>query len=119
MPMKPPRICSCGKIVPSNVICLCQQRRRIEADKRRPNATDRGYDSAWRKARSAYLAKHSFCAMCAAQGVTIPATVVDHIRPHRGNKALFWDPNNWQPLCAPHHNGAKQSQDHQADRTHE
>lgn len=27
------------------------------------------------------------------------ATVVDHIKPHRGDKALFWDEHNWQPLC--------------------
>ena len=28
-----------------------------------------------------------------------PATVVDHIIPHRGDKRLFWDEKNWQPLC--------------------
>lgn len=27
------------------------------------------------------------------------ATVVDHIVPHRGNMALFTDPNNLQSLC--------------------
>jgi 5-methylcytosine-specific restriction protein A len=25
--------------------------------------------------------------------------VVDHIIPHKGDKDLFWDSNNWQPLC--------------------
>jgi len=28
-----------------------------------------------------------------------PATVVDHIIPHRGDERLFWDETNWQPLC--------------------
>jgi 5-methylcytosine-specific restriction protein A len=25
--------------------------------------------------------------------------VVDHIRPHMGDPALFWDEGNWQALC--------------------
>jgi 5-methylcytosine-specific restriction protein A len=32
-----------------------------------------------------------------------PATVVDHIVPHRGNQKLFWDRKNWQSLCKTHH----------------
>jgi 5-methylcytosine-specific restriction endonuclease McrA len=36
------------------------------------------------------------------------ATVVDHKRPHHGDKALFWDVSNWQALCAPCHNRDKQ-----------
>ena len=32
------------------------------------------------------------------------ATVVDHIKPHRGDQKLFWDRSNWQPLCEHHHN---------------
>ena len=31
--------------------------------------------------------------------IITPATVVDHVIPHRGNKQLFWDEKNWQPLC--------------------
>ena len=36
------------------------------------------------------------------------ASVVDHIKPHKGDKALFWDQANWQPLCASCHSGTKQ-----------
>ncbi|WP_338080605.1 HNH endonuclease signature motif containing protein [Cohnella luojiensis] len=36
-------------------------------------------------------------------GRVVAATVVDHIKPHKGNKILFWDKNNWQPLCKQHH----------------
>lgn len=32
-----------------------------------------------------------------------PATVVDHVIPHKGDKKFFWDENNWQPLCKRHH----------------
>nr|WP_246414712.1 HNH endonuclease signature motif containing protein [Yoonia ponticola] len=36
------------------------------------------------------------------------ATTVDHIKPHRGDKVLFWDKNNWQSLCTSCHNRHKQ-----------
>lgn len=75
----------------------------------RGSSTERGYGSRWRKARAAYLTKHPLCVMCEAQGRVTAATVVDHIVPHRGDSALFWDSaNNWQALCAPCHNGHKQ-----------
>ena len=31
---------------------------------------------------------------CQREGKLVPATVVDHILPHRGDEALFWDVNN-------------------------
>jgi 5-methylcytosine-specific restriction protein A len=31
------------------------------------------------------------------------ATLVDHVVPHRGDPALFWDVENWQSLCATCH----------------
>jgi len=43
------------------------------------------------------------CVMCAAEGRYTKATVVDHIKPHRGDRKLFWDRANWQPLCKAHH----------------
>src|ERR1700688_4562493 len=106
MPMSPPRICACGKTVPAQVICLCQQRRKAEADKRRPTASARGYGSKWQQARQSFLAKHPNCAMCGEF-----ATTVDHKIPHRGDMKLFWDSHNWQPLCTHHHNSTKQSQE--------
>jgi len=36
---------------------------------------------------------------CQRDGRTNPASVVDHIIPHRGVAALFWDQSNWQSLC--------------------
>jgi 5-methylcytosine-specific restriction protein A len=36
-------------------------------------------------------------------GRVVAASIVDHIKPHKGNKVLFWDKNNWQPLCKRHH----------------
>jgi hypothetical protein len=49
--------------------------------------------------------------MCKAAGRTVAAAVVDHVVPHRGDAALFWDPDNLQSLCKPHHDGSKQSEE--------
>ncbi|WP_312009777.1 HNH endonuclease [Bradyrhizobium australafricanum] len=42
------------------------------------------------------------------QEVVEPAKVADHIKPHRGNAELFFDPNNLQSLCAACHDSTKQ-----------
>lgn len=55
----------------------------------------------WRAARAAYLAAHPLCQD--ASGCTAKAELVDHLRPHRGDAALFWDEANWQGLCWSHH----------------
>ena len=67
------------------------------------SAASRGYDHRWQKARAVHLAGEPLCRRCLAQGLTTAATVVDHIRPHRGDMALFWDQGNWQSLCKPCH----------------
>lgn len=72
-------------------------------ERARPDATQRGYDGRWKKARKAHLAQHPLCEECAAIGRTTVATVVDHITPHRGNRERFWDIANWQSLCKTHH----------------
>jgi 5-methylcytosine-specific restriction enzyme A len=46
--------------------------------------------------------------MCMDAGRLTPASVVDHIRPHRGDLGLFWDRHNWQSLCKVHHDSSKQ-----------
>ncbi len=50
--------------------------------------------------------------MHAALGQVVPASVVDHIEPHRGDSALFWDSGNWQALCKRCHDAHKQRQEH-------
>ena len=69
----------------------------------RPSAAKRGYNSKWRRLSKQYLRKHPMCVRCLQQGRYVPATVVDHIIPHRGNLALMWDESNWQALCKPCH----------------
>lgn len=51
----------------------------------------------WRQLRDAQLAAHPWC-KCGHK-----ATEVDHIKPHRGDPALFYDPNNLDSACNPCH----------------
>lgn len=69
----------------------------------RPSSAKRGYNSKWRKLSKQYLCKHPLCVRCMADGRFVPATVVDHIIPHRGDDTLMWNQDNWQALCKPCH----------------
>ncbi len=63
----------------------------------------------WKALRSRQLNASPLCVMCEAEGKITAASVVDHIKPHQGDEALFHDPGNLQSLCKRHHDGAKQS----------
>lgn len=65
----------------------------------RKGSTARGYNVRWQRARLVYLAEHPLCVECKRHGFTREATVVDHVRPHRGDPELFWDSDNWCSLC--------------------
>lgn len=71
-------------------------------------SAQRGYGYAWQKARARHLSSSPLCVYCLREGRVLPASVVDHIKPHRGDKTLFWDESNWQSLCATHHSRDKQ-----------
>lgn len=72
----------------------------------------RGYDNRWARRSRMFRAKYPLCGMrpgslrpvmsrCFETGRTALAVQVDHVIPHRGDPALFWDElGNWQSLCA-------------------
>jgi 5-methylcytosine-specific restriction endonuclease McrA len=107
---RPPHLCPCGFTVPHGALCNCQQKaereRKARHDQNRPTARERGYDSRWERERVLFLALYPYCRKCGN-----PATTVDHIFPHRGDRALFWNRSNWQPLCTRCHNSLKQRQE--------
>jgi 5-methylcytosine-specific restriction protein A len=74
-------------------------------------STARGYGYAWQKARDGFLREYPLCVLCRAEGRTTAADVVDHTIPHRGDQWLFWDRNNWRPLCKPHHDSDAKKKD--------
>ncbi|MDO4568717.1 MAG: HNH endonuclease signature motif containing protein [Clostridia bacterium] len=101
MPRSPKRPCrypGCPNLCESGVYCKTHAPE-CSHDRFRGGGAARGYDSRWRKARARFLKAHPLCAECQRQGKLAPATVVDHILPHRGDERLFWDKSNWQPLC--------------------
>jgi len=70
--------------------------------------TKRLYDSVtWRRMRERQLAKHPLCSMCLSRGLTVQATVADHIIPHHEDRKLFFDPTNLQSLCPQCHDSRK------------
>ena len=87
---------------------FCDKHRRQHE---RTTASERGYDHRWRTARKKFLKEHPFCVKCQEQGKLIKANVVDHIKPHRGDKVLFWDQSNWQPLCKRCHDHKTKTED--------
>lgn len=71
------------------------------------NSWDSWYDSArWQRLRAFQLMIHPLCAICASRGEVKPATVVDHVTPHRGNWTAFVT-GELQSLCKPCHDGEK------------
>ena len=65
----------------------------------RLSAARRGYGRRWQRESKEFLALHPWCEACMKEGRREPATEVDHVIPHKGNKKLFWDKANWQGLC--------------------
>ena len=63
----------------------------------RATASARGYDSTWQKLRAWYLSRYPLCRHCVLNGMTTPASEVDHIVPRsRGGSN---EPENLQVLC--------------------
>jgi 5-methylcytosine-specific restriction enzyme A len=105
MPLSPARPCpKCRRNLTRERYCDgCRRDVRRDVDSRRGSAASRGYGRKWQAYRLRFLAKHPLCIECGKAGSIEPATVVDHIIPHKGDRRLFWDPTNHQPLCKRHH----------------
>ncbi len=106
MPSKPKRPCrfpGCPGFCEQGQV-FCKDHMAWSGDRLRGGADARGYDARWRTARKRFLQTHPLCAECMKENSITPATVVDHIIPHRGDQSLFWDESNWQGLCERHHN---------------
>lgn len=114
VPSRPKKPCNqpgCSELTTGR---YCQKHHRQQYrsyDDQRGTAAQRGYGSRWRKARKRFLSLNPLCVHCKAEGVIVPATVVDHIVPHKGDKELFWDESNWQALCEHHHNAKTAKED--------
>ncbi len=86
-----------------------EQRKRDHDTRRRTGRPwRRWYGTAiWRAIREAQLAAEPLCRMCAEAGKLTPATVCDHVEPHRGDWHRFVH-GPFQSLCDSCHNKHKQ-----------
>lgn len=110
MPKKPLKPCKhpgCHKLTEGK---YCDEHKALHVSDR-VNAARRGYESRWRAARNRFLKSNPLCVKCKEEGKLTKATVVDHIKPHRGDKNLFWDESNWQPLCKSCHDTKTMTED--------
>lgn len=65
----------------------------------------------WKALRDDHLAKNPLCKYCNDFGRVVAASVVNHIEPHRGDKALAFDPANLESACETCHNVHSDAQD--------
>jgi 5-methylcytosine-specific restriction endonuclease McrA len=84
-----------------------------DADRRSRQAWRQWYGSAeWRQLSwSVRLAAAFTCAICGRVEGRSGQTVCDHVTPHRGDRARFFDPGNLQCLCKGCHDTVKQRLD--------
>ena len=74
--------------------------------------THRLYSRAkWKTLRGDQLRKQPHCESPHCIDTGVPATVVDHIDPHRGDERKFYSRNNLQSLCKHCHDKFKQSKE--------
>lgn len=105
MPYSPQKPCSypgCSKLIDPKKK-YCKEHEKLFPEYKRNTRKTNGYNKQWMRESKKFLATHPFCVRCKKAGRVTPATVVDHIIPHRNNKQLFWDRSNWQALCKPCH----------------
>jgi 5-methylcytosine-specific restriction protein A len=85
-----------------------RERSNAAHDQHRGNSRDRGYDAQWDRASLLFKRSHPLCLGCEALGRVTATAVTDHVVPHKGDAARFWDQSLWQPACRWHHDVVKQ-----------
>jgi len=64
----------------------------------------------WQRLRAATFERDLFtCQECGRIEGRTSHLICDHIKPHRGDERLFWDPTNLQTLCKSCHDAVKQA----------
>ena len=113
MATKPLKVCStpgCPSLSKAGKCEECRKKRGGGGDGQRAPwraQSQKWYGSnRWKKARERFLVKHPICECkdCTTAERVQVATVVDHVKPHRGDPALFWDATNWMAMNVSCHN---------------
>jgi 5-methylcytosine-specific restriction enzyme A len=93
--------------------CDAKYSSRARAEAKRPSAAMRGYGRRWQKTSAGRLRQHPICVDPDGRHSSrlVAATETDHIEPHKGDMAKFWDPANWQSLCKSCHDSKTANED--------
>jgi len=114
---RPCRYPACGALVyNAERAGYCERHQsavRREVDRNRDTEARKLYTYRWRMTAKAFLVRHPICECkdCQQVGRVLASTVVDHVVPHRGDRALFWDRNNWQAMSKPCHDRKTATED--------
>jgi 5-methylcytosine-specific restriction protein A len=109
-PSKPCTKAGCCKLV-NDGTSRCELHKAERVNYKRNADYTSMYTHQWKKARLVFLKQNPLCVTCMTMNRLEPATVVDHIIPHKGDKDKFWDFYNWQALCKPCHDTKTATED--------
>lgn len=114
MAKKPCMRPGCPNLVERGQEGYCEQHRKqrcsVRTEAARGGSTERLYDSRWAAYSKSRLRREPLCIGLRLQrggpivinthpDLVVGATLTDHIEPHKGDRQLFWDPNNHQSGC--------------------
>jgi 5-methylcytosine-specific restriction protein A len=102
MPTAPPHACAvpgCPVRVPHGVRHCADHVREVRVEYDRRGGRTLLDSRRWRRLSAGFRRRHPLCAACLRDGLLVVADHVDHVVPHRGDLAAFWDPQNLQSLC--------------------
>lgn len=94
-PMRPCHYPGCPNLVQSG---YCAEHKGQSTDFRDPQRQGLYSTRLWQRIRHRQLAKEPWCAECMRAGLYIPATDVDHIERHMGDRVRFFR-GPFQSLC--------------------
>lgn len=109
-PKKPCTKAGCTKLA-DNGTSRCELHKPERVNYKRNADYTSMYNWQWKKVRARYLKEHPLCVSCYADGKLTPANVIDHIKPHKGDKELFWNEDNYQALCKSCHDSKTATED--------
>lgn len=130
MPFAPPRPCRNCRKATTEKGGYCEtckpkyekQRRQTETWRHvtgaRGGTIDIYQSSRWKAERKAFLIGRPLCECdeCRSRNMVTAATVVHHVKPHRGDPELFWDWNNWSPRAKSCHDRETMREVHERNR---
>ncbi len=114
LPRKPCAHMGCGQLtIQGSNRCELHTKQKLKAADNKRERTDYHMykTSRWQQLRTNQLHNEPLCAVCKQENRLTPATVADHITPHKGDYRLFHNASNLQSLCKQCHDRKTATED--------